>query len=260
MQAATHSEARSSAAVVLARTAAPLPELLLVRRHANTAFGASHVFPGGVVDTDDERVDEFCDGPDEPAASRILGVDAGGLAYFSAAIRELFEETGILLARRPGGAPLSVAELAAERQALNEGRLGWRSFLDAAGLRLACDTLRYFAYWVTPREYAKRFSARFFLAALPPGQEASECGGEITGVRWTSARQALVDAEDGRILLPRPTAANLGQLSELATVDAMLEWSRGREADGVERIRPAWVAVDGERRVVLPGDPNYPKD
>lgn len=259
MPVAPFAEARQSAAVVVVRQATHAPEMLMVLRGASTSFGASYVFPGGLVEAADAEVADFTDTMTDACASELLALDSGGLAYLSAAIRELFEETGILLARSVDGA-MDLAPRAEERAQLLQGGQSWNAFLRAARVRLACDALHYFAHWVTPRDYEKRFSTRFFLTAMPPGQHASECGQEITEVRWMSARQALADAEAKRIQLPRPTLAKLARLSEFASVDDLLNWGRQQAQVGVERIRPALVTVGGKQRVVMPGDADYPSD
>ena len=118
----------------------------MVRRHAKLSFGASYAFPGGVLDDSDSKVHERCDGLDASDADRLLGVSGGGLDYFSAAIRELFEETGVLLAR----STLSDVVLQSARKQLNVGSLPWNEFLADADLRLQCDLLHYVSVWVTP--------------------------------------------------------------------------------------------------------------
>ncbi|MEM7500971.1 MAG: hypothetical protein AAF417_02955 [Pseudomonadota bacterium] len=257
---ATPVVARPSATVVVAREAAAGPELLMVLRSANTAFGASYVFPGGVLEANDAAVDDRCDGVTGSDANRTLDTDQNGIAYYSAAIRELFEETGILLARSAAGAWPTTAGTVAQRGALNAGTLSWPDFLRESGLRLACDTLQYFAHWVTPRAFDPRFSTRFFVAAAPTHQTAEHCGGEVTDVRWVSASALLDEARVGRVKLPRPTQITLQQLAAQTNVEDLLGWAQRRAAGGIERVQPEVVTIAGERRVVLPGDPAYPVD
>ena len=113
-------EARPSSTVVLAREGDGAPELLMMRRHERSSFGGAFAFPGGVLESADHRVSERCDGVAANEAARILG-DDDGIAYFSAAIRELFEESGVLLAALD--APH--VDLDAARDALNAGELDW---------------------------------------------------------------------------------------------------------------------------------------
>lgn len=248
---------RPSSTVVLLRDSAAGPEMLLVERHARAAFGATHAFPGGVNERVDEAVGDRCPGVSPAALDARLGVDCGGLAYFSAAVRELFEETAILLATR-GGEPARPADRESLRRDLNAGKLAWPAFLETEGLALACDALRYFSWWVTPRCYARRYSTRFFAARLPEGQRARHDGAELTDSRWMTARGALAAAEAGEIELPPPTRATLAQLGPFATTDEILGWAALREREGVDCILPAVIGEGKERRIVMPGDADYP--
>ena len=252
------SEPLPSATVVLVRDGAAEPELLLVRRHARTSFGATYVFPGGILGPDDTSVEDRCTGIEDGAASRVLELPRGGIAYFSAAIRELFEEAGVLLARTASGRFVDPAPLDDHREPLNDGRESWSAFLERYDLRLACDVMHYFSFWITPRELAKRFSTRFFAAEMPAGQIASHCGTEVTDSRWVSAREALEQHNTGDIELPHPTVVTLGDLERFTTTRAILDWARKRSRDGVPCLLPAVVVDGGERRVLMPGDPGYP--
>ena len=175
--------ARPSSTVVLVRAAAAEPELFMVRRHAASSFGASYAFPGGVLDSDDATVHEYCKGLGEADADRHLGVRANGLDYYSAAIRELFEESGVLLA------DLAAVDedLGEVRDGLNCGAEDWSDFVTRNRLELRCDALHYFAHWITPRALSPRYSTRFFLAEMPAGQHAVHCGGELTDSCWLTA-------------------------------------------------------------------------
>lgn len=247
-----------SATVALVREAAAGPELLLVLRHSRASFGDSYVFPGGLLETQDYDVWDRCDGPDAGKANATLDLDNGGLAYYSAAIRELFEEAGVLLARTPDGSWADSEECAGYRAALNEGRVQWRDFLDQHDLRLACDALHYFSYWITPREVRKRFTTRFFVAAMPNGQEASHCGTELMDSCWRTPAAALDDSRKSDFQLPRPTQATLETLGRFPDVDSLLDWAHRQSKRGVDCKRPAIISVNGKPRVVMPDDQLYP--
>ena len=251
---------RPSATVVLLRDTGDGPQVLLVLRHADASFGASYVFPGGVSEAVDQAVASHAS-HDDAALSRRLGLDAGGLAYFSAAIRELFEETGVLLARPAGeGRLIGNGDTGPLRAALNDGTLAWPELLARSELSLACDRLHYFAYWVTPRAFDKRYSTRFFLARAPDGQQARHDGGELTDSRWLRPADALAQESSGAMSLPPPTRATLKQLRRFDCVDAAMDWAQGCEAGGVDCLLPAILDRSGERRIVLPGSPDYPAD
>lgn len=256
--------ARPSATVVLAREGAQAPEFFLVHRHARTSFGASHVFPGGLLDAGDCEAEALSPDFSAAAANRRLGLADGGLEYYCAALRELFEETGVLLARDADGVVTEAAvaglELEAAREALNDGRLRWSVLLRERGLTLACDALRYFAWWITPRTLPKRFSTRFFVAVLPEGQTAAHDRRELTGSRWATAQEALAAHASGELVLPPPTRATLADLAPLRTLENLLAWANRREASGVAPILPVIASEGGRQRILLPGDADYPAD
>ena len=240
--------ARPSSTVVLMRETGDAPELLLMRRHERSAFGGAHAFPGGVLEDADALVGDHCAGITPDEANTLLGVDLG-LAYFSAAIRELFEESGVLLA--------TVAErgvdLDAARDALNDGTLDWRSFVVDNEVQLHCAALHYFSFWITPEALPRRFSTRFFLAAMPEDQDAGHCGGELTDSCWLSANDALAAYRDGAISLHFPTIRTLEALAPHGTLEQLLEWAAARAREGVPCIFPEIEKREGEARVIVAG-------
>ena len=253
--------ARPSATVVLLREREGASELLMVKRRAGDAFGDSYAFPGGVVDHDESDAHGRIDGKTADEANAILELSAEGLDYYSAAIRELFEETGILLARDDKGEWASDSpQLQALRVEVDKGRLPWSEFLETQSLRLACDALHYFAHWETPLEQPKRWSTRFFLAETPTGQDATHDGSEVTDICWLTASQALAGSRDGSMKLPFPTIRNLKILSELATVDALIEWADSRRQEGIIKLRPIKIQQNGKSMFVVWGDDGYPAD
>lgn len=257
--------ARPSATIVMLRDSPRGPELLMVRRRAGDAFGENYAFPGGVVDDDESAAHDFCHGMTPDEADALLQVSGGGLDYYSAAIRELFEETGVLLARDSTGRwafesnPGAQSEFEKLRERIDRGSLPWAEFLREQELRMACDALHYFAHWETPLRRPKRWSTRFFVAEMPSGQYARHDGSELTDSRWLSAADALSFGRDGGMKLPFPTIRNLKILSEFASVSELVHWARSRALKGVEKIRPVDIVKDGKTRFVIPGDPGYPE-
>lgn len=249
--------ARPSATVVVARDGKESPEILLVRRRAGDAFGDSYAFPGGVVDHDESSAHVFCAGLSTDEANDILSV-TDGLDYYSAAIRELFEETGILLARDDDGNWASdPASLAGERTAVDKGELAWPTFLRQQGLCMAADALHYFAFWETPFIRAKRWQTRFFIAVLPPGQVAAHDGSEVTDSRWLSPAEAHTLGERGEIPMPFPTVRNLADMAKFDSLNELIDWAKNRPANGITKIRPALTRVHGKPEILVPGDPGY---
>ena len=240
--------ARPSSTVVLIREAAAAPEILMVRRHARLSFGASYAFPGGVLDDSDHRVHDRCSGISAVDADRLLHVDGNGLDYLSAAIRELFEETGVMLAQTE----LDDDEKQVARQQLNDGLLSWDELLQTKNLKLACDSLHYFGYWMTPICQPKRYSTRFFAAELPDGQKAVHDGAELTDSFWMTAGEVLETNRDERMSLPFPTTKTLESIAVHDSVAKILEWAKTCVAVGVHCKLPKVIEENGKKRIVLP--------
>ena len=248
---------RPAATVVVVRQGPAGPEVLMVKRHARAAFASSYVFPGGVLEPDDQLAQARCDQIDPGEATVNLGIEGDGLSYYSAAFREVLEETGVLLADAQGS---EVIDTDAARDGLNDGTLHWNDFLEQHDLRLPCGHLHYIAYWVTPRTESKRFSTRFFLAEMPAGQAAMHDGGELTDSCWMMARDVLKAGTAGEMKLPFPTRSTLRDIAEFATVEQIVDWAIPRAASGIARQLPAFVTVKGKDMVVMPGSPYYPDD
>jgi len=246
--------ARPSSTVVLVRAGVSEPELFMVRRHEDSSFGAAYAFPGGVVDDDDTAVHEFCAGVTVRQANSRLGVKQEGLDLYSAGVRELFEESGVLLADVEN----IDEDLCAVRDALNDGSERWVDFVTRNQLELHCDQLHYFSHWITPVSQPKRYSTRFFLAELPEGQEAEHCGGELTDSRWISAHDMLEAGRQGAVKLHFPTIKTLESLARHKTLEALVDWARSCVEWGVTSMLPAIIMRDGQPEVVLPGEKDYP--
>lgn len=226
----------------------------MVRRHEALSFGSAFAFPGGVVDDDDAAVHEYCTGLSTQDANAHLGVKSHGLDFYSAAIRELFEESGVLFA---DSANID-EDLRAIRNGLNDGTERWSNFVVQKQLQLYCDQLHYFSHWLTPITQPRRYSTRFFLAQLPQGQIAAHCGGELTESRWTTAHDMLEAGREGEVELHFPTVKTLELIARHKTLDALLEWGRSCVQWGVTSMLPAIILRDGQREIVLPGDKDYP--
>ncbi len=248
--------AKPSATIVLLRESSSGPELLLIRRRAGDAFGDSYAFPGGVVDDDESATHAFSQGKTADEANTLLNVSQGALDYYSATIRELFEETGILFARGPAGDWICGSpELNALRREVDQGTLPWSDFLRDQGLHMASDALHYFAYWETPLDRPKRWSTQFFLAELPSGQVATHDGSEVTDSRWIRAAEALTFGRDGGMILPYPTVKTLESLAKFATLGEMLDWAKYRANQGIEKILPERIMSDGKSKYVSRATP-----
>jgi 8-oxo-dGTP pyrophosphatase MutT (NUDIX family) len=226
----------------------------MVRRHAQSSFGASYAFPGGVIDPEDKAVHEFCVGETARSADAHLGVKGEGLDYYSAAVRELFEESGVLLA----DTGKVEEDLRAARDALNDGSDNWADFVQRNKLKLHCDALHYVSHWVTPPSQTQRYSTRFFVAVLPDGQRASHCGGELTESCWATARDMLDAGRAGELTLHHPTIKTLESIARYATLDELIDWAAACVEWGVTSMLPMIVERGGKAEIVLPGELDYP--
>jgi 8-oxo-dGTP pyrophosphatase MutT (NUDIX family) len=248
---------KPSATIVVVRDGADGPEVLLVRRRSGDAFGDSYAFPGGVVDHDESNAHIVCEGRSADDANSILGVE-DGLDYYSAAIRELFEETGVLLARDANGDwTTSDPADSIERRAVDAGELAWPDFLRRRGLCMAGDALHYFAYWETPKIQPKRWQTRFFVAELPPGQCAQHDGRETTDSRWLRPADAVALGNSRDLNMPFPTMRTLRELTPFESADELLGWAAKRHSRGITKIRPALARIGGKAKILVPGDPGY---
>lgn len=250
--------ARPASTVVLVRPARDGFEVFLVRRHDRIAFmGGAHVFPGGRVDPADEIADpdRWCDGV-AGAVSRLPARDPGtAVAFHVAAIRELFEEAGVLLARGADGEIASMhgdegPRFAAHRRALLGGSAALRDIAERERLRLALDALVVFAHWITPDVETRRFDTHFFLAAAPDRQDALHDDGETSDSLWIRPGDALDRCRSGRIALPPPTWTTLRALAACGDVEDARRWA---EAQPVVPVQPRINRLaDDAREILLP--------
>ena len=249
---------RPASTVMLVRDAARGPEVLMLQRTAGAAFGAGmYVFPGGRVDPADSGrdVEMWCHGHDDRSASDRLGIDAGGLAYWIAAVRECFEEAGVLLASRADGAAHQPQP--DDRHAIHDGRVSMAELCSRDDLRLRIGEIHYVDHWVTPRGEARRFDTRFFIAAAPGEQTAVHDNAETVDSRWVTPADALEMQESGELLMMPPTVANLRVLAAHQTVAELLAAAaaRGRPPRTEPKLRRA---ADGTVvGVAMPGDDDY---
>ena len=146
------------------------------------------------------------------------------------------------------------------RKELDDGAVPWAEILRSNKLFIACDALHYFTFWETPLQLPKRWAARFFLAEMPPGQDAQHDGSELTDSCWMTATEVLSVGKQGGMQLPFPTLTTLKTISGFKTVDELLRWASAQAAAGVTRIRPVILKHNGKTRFVIPGDPDYPQD
>ncbi len=251
-----------AATILLLRDGSDGVEVFMQQRHLDSDFvGGAYVFPGGKVDpTDRALAGHLWDGLPRDAHELVGGAtDADALGLFAAAVRETFEEGGVLLARRDGEVPdaATLAERsfvdARERLAARGEPYDWSGWLQEQGLVLDLGALRFWSWWVTPDGPHKRYDTRFFAAAVPEGQ-AGALGHddvEMTDSLWVTATRALHEAAEGRVRIVYPTRKNLEALARFDTVEDVL---RACELGHVDqrRIKPIAIQRDGQVMVLHP--------
>lgn len=255
-------EPRHASTVVLLRDRPDGMQAYLLRRTRTMAFAAGmYVFPGGSVDPRDETLaDDAWAGPPPAAWAGLLSADeALTKALVCAAVRETFEESGVLLA---GTGPDDVVadttgdDWEIDRAALVDHSLSFAAMLDRRGLVLRADLLRPWAHWITPEVEPKRFDTRFFVAALPTGQRTRDVGGEADRVAWVRPADALAAADSGEMGMLPPTAFTLSELATYDDVAAVL--AAGTERDVKPVLPKIVVGDDDEALLLLPHDEGYP--
>lgn len=217
-------------------------EVCLLRRNANSTWVAGlALFPGGAVDPRDAdpALAPHCTLPAGRSAAEL----PGGLAPWVAALRECFEEIGLLLATDPAGRwaheePARAARLAATRRALDAGEAELAALLAADALSLRIDLLRFVAHWVTPPGQARRYDTRFYLAPTPSTAPAAPDGTEIVAAEWIAPAAAIAAHEAGELPMLPPT---LGALHWLAPHDSVA--AAVLAADDMGEI-PRWTPGD----------------
>jgi len=223
---------RPAATIVLLRDGEASPEVLLLRRSRTAGFvPGAYVFPGGRVDGADADAELVArlDGLSVDFAARRLSLDDDpdtAIAYYLAALREAFEETGILVGHRAdGSAPPTAAEdpsVDALRDDVMEDRMTFAEVLDRMACRLDGDAVAYLAHWITPEPEPRRYDTRFFAAKVPAAAEAIVDPREMTDAIWVTPREALRRYYEGSLPLVFPTIKTLQQLTGYPSVDEAL--------------------------------------
>lgn len=255
---------RPAATVIPLRDAANGYEILMLRRNLNSDFvGGAYVFPGGRVDESDAgpAAQRLALGITDAAASRRLGLERGGLSFYVACLRELFEEAGLLIACDRDGEPVDLSDgdlnhrVAASREELNAGVLDFITMMEREGLSLDLRGLEYVAHWVTPVGAPRRYDTRFFVARAPIGQVATHDAGETVADQWIRPIDALNSHARDELEMIFPTIRNLEAIAHFSTTDEVLFYARSLV--DIERIEPRIVTRHGEVQILLPGDDGY---
>lgn len=250
---------RAAATLVVVRDGHQGIEVLLSRRAERGDHNSgAWVFPGGIVDAGDRLAHGVCSGLDDATASARLGLEAHGLDPFIAAVRECFEESGLLFAAGADGELVALegelgARLAAWRGPLHRNERTLVGLCHEFGLRLALDRLAYLSHWLTPLARPKRFDTRFFIAAMPPAQTAAFDGTEMVEQRWLQPAEALARATELKLMTP--TQKTLELIGRFEDVDSLLAWARAPRE--VALVMPRVASGRQGMRPVTPDEPAF---
>jgi 8-oxo-dGTP pyrophosphatase MutT (NUDIX family) len=254
---------QEAAAIIVARDVSRGVEVLLLQRHPESRFSpGAFAFPGGRLEAADAApgIEARCRGLARPDAARRLRdvtPPERAIGFWVTALRELFEEAGMLLADGPDARPLgraSLGDLRAQRTRSREDSAAFGRLLTERDLMLATDRVGYWAHWITPEERPIRYDTRFFVAAAWADQVADPDGLEMVAARWIRPNDALAGHAAEEFMLPLPTQRILASLSEYADVGAILAAAGGRD---IRSIRPRIIRDAAGERVLLPDDPDW---
>jgi 8-oxo-dGTP pyrophosphatase MutT (NUDIX family) len=236
----------------------------MLRRNLNSDFvGGAYVFPGGGVDANDAgpTAQAISVGISDEDASTRLNLESGGLAYYVACLRELFEEAGLLVACDERGGPVSVedpvflARLAQHRRDVNAGSLGFVEMMQREGLFLDLRGLAYVAHWVTPVGPPRRYDTRFFVALAPSGQIAAHDAGETVADQWVRPVDALAQYQRGELDMIFPTIRNLQAIAHFSSASEVLGYANSLAS--IPRVEPRIVERDGKVTILIQGDEGF---
>lgn len=248
-------EPRDASTVILLRDSDAGPEVFISRRVSGMEFAPGMtVFPGGRVDEGDDDPGVSWSGPSPDWWSERFSVATRrARALVCAAVRETFEECGVLLAATPDGELVrDVGPFVRARRALEAEEITLPEFLAAEGLVLAAGRLRPADHWITPRTEKRRYDTRFFLARLPEGQDADDDTSEVDHTEWIRPEAALAEFAAGGVMILPPTWVQLRRLADAADVDEAMATERA-----IIPVEPEIVDVDGRPRTVFDGSEDY---
>jgi 8-oxo-dGTP pyrophosphatase MutT (NUDIX family) len=248
---------RDSSTVIVLRDGGGTLEVFMLERHIKSDFaGGAYVFPGGTLDESDRdpALAGLVDGWGDLAAG--TGEDPDLVrALAVCAIRETFEEAGVLLARHKDGIPVRLDDpaWAQRRRAVAAREMTAATLARETGIRYAADLLRFWQRWVTPVFAPRRYDTRFFVAVMPSGQTPLHDDVETTASTWVRPSDAIARGRSGELVIIFPTRKTLESLGGLETTASVFEKAAARPT---MPILPRFVVEEGEGRVYLPGDPN----
>jgi len=258
---------KKAATVILLREKNPEGfDVFLLKRHEKSSFmGGNFVYPGGRVDRSDgsTEIGARSKGMTFEEARRILGGTFSAeesFAYWIAALRELFEEAGVLLAYDQEGKPLELRNqddrerFRHYRELLQNRKISISGVAEKENLLFALDQLHYYAHWITPEARSERFDTLFFITRYPDGQEANHDRKETTAGAWLTPRKALEENLTGDVILSPPTLKTLEDLSRFRSIADIF---RSLRTEDIQPILPILTKISDHALLVFPWDPEY---
>ena len=249
---------RPAATLVLTKDTVDGLQVLLLQRTWKAIFlPGFYVFPGGAVDDHESQSRQHTQGPGDANISQTMSLDEGGADYMLAAVRECFEEAGILLAQSADGKPVTADHpIHQVRRDLLEGRMTFSQLCNQYQLTVPLDRLAYLGHWITPPGPPRRFDTRFFVTPAPEAQWASHDEIETIDHLWISPAQALEDQRAGRRLFGLPTLQTLRLLNDFNTTESLMRYAHANPPSPAPS-KP-WPAHKNGRTLELePGAPAY---
>jgi 8-oxo-dGTP pyrophosphatase MutT (NUDIX family) len=258
---------KKAATVILLRDKEPEGfGVFLLKRHEKSSFmGGNYVYPGGRVDRNDGSI-ETCSlskGMTFEEAQKILRGTFSpeeSFAHWIAAIRELFEEAGVLLSYDQRGILFQLRDRDERgkflhyRELLQKGKINISEMAQKENLLFALDQLHYYAHWITPEARSERFDTRFFLTRYPSGQEASHDQRETTAGIWITPKKALEENLKGDVILSPPTLKTLEDLSRFKTIEDIFH---SLKKEDIQPILPILTRISDTPLIIFPWDPEY---
>ena len=258
---------KKAATVILLKDKEPEGfEVFLLRRHEKNSFmGGNFVYPGGRVDRNDgsTEIGSLSRGMTFEKARRILGgmlTQEESFAYWIAAIRELYEEAGVLLACDRTGKPLDLRNRDERerflhyRELLQNRKINISEIAQKENILFALDQLHYYAHWITPEARPERFDTYFFLARYPSGQEASHDQKETTAGAWLTPQKALEENLTGDVILSPPTLKTLEDLSRFRSIEDLFH---SLKKEDIQPILPILTKISNSPVLIFPWDADY---
>ena len=248
------------AATVMLIDDRPDLQIFMMKRNSNTVFaGWMWVFPGGAVDHQDDAsyFSGIANNKADNQASESMGLEEGGLAYYMAAIRETFEEAGVLLAlNKEDESQLNIEEASKAkfqhyRDQLNAGEIELKTILEEESLIADIGKIHYIARWITPFGSPKRFDARFFIARIPSRQIPVHDNGELVSSVWMPPHEVLEKAATDEMILMSPTLLMVKSLSAFNSADQVIESASSNLEEHPARVHR------NSGMIVMPGEAGY---